>query len=129
MEGMRLGVVSAIEKDTGMVQVIFVDTGDASDYLPYLTYGKEYYPPRINSMVLVAGLASESGNHVVLGGFWNKVDVPPISENTDWKKIISNNAHFEYSDDTLFIKAPNIIFDVDGKKINLLEILGGEANG
>lgn len=129
MKEFQLGFVSAIQLETGMVQVIYADTGATSDYLPYLMYGEEYHPPKINTMVLVAGLSSAGAGAVVIGGFWNKTNIPPITEDTAWKKQIAENAYIEFANNVLTIKAPHIILDVAGKKINILDCLqGGEED-
>ncbi len=130
MERIQLGIVSAIEAESGMVQVTYADTGATSDYLPYLTYGEEYHVPKINTMVLVVGLSSAVSGSIVIGGFWNKKNLPPITEDTIWKKQIEENVSMEFAGNVLTIKAPNIVFDVGGKKINILDCLqGGESDG
>ena len=50
----RIGYVSAVQKEKGMVAVAYPDEDDATtDFLPFLSPGREFFPPEVNDMVVV----------------------------------------------------------------------------
>lgn len=125
MDAIRIGVVSAVDADTGMVSVIYEDRdNETTGYLPYFSPGEEYAPPKLQDKVLVV-YGKKQG--IVIGKFWNKENVPDAhADGCSWHKRIADKAFMNYDieSDTLTIKAPNIVFESDGNMINLSELAG-----
>lgn len=128
MDEIRIGRVTAVDKKHGMVSVSYPDEGDATTgFLPYLTYASEYKLPKVKDIVLVAHLSNGTSSAVVIGGFWNKENVPDVGESTGWKKFISENSYLEFDlkSQTLRIHAPNIILSCADGTFNLNEWIKG----
>lgn len=74
---MKIGKISSIDYDHGMVRVTYPDRGNSvSPPMPMLS--EVYHMPQVGDLVLVAGL-SNSGAGVVLGKFWTKENQPATS--------------------------------------------------
>lgn len=126
MEIIRIGTVSAVDKDTGMVSVVYQDQDDGTTgYLPYFSPGDEYKPPAVNDMVLVAHLSNGTTRGIVIGKFWNKANKPPVPD-TGWYKKLSEKSSMRYEkeSDTLYITAPKIVLECGGKVINVTDLAG-----
>lgn len=110
MEWLKIGEVGAIDKAKGMVSVTFGDEDDvATGMLPYLTFGGEYKMPKTGEAVLVAKIANVNGNYVVLGGFWNESNKPPITAGSLYKKMLSEKSYLLIdSADRMEIYAPDV---------------------
>lgn len=68
----RIGRISSINQDTGMVRVTYADRDDASTKeFPVLRCTDEYRDFQIGERVLVLHLSNGSSRAVVLGGLWN----------------------------------------------------------
>ena len=62
----KIGRVSSIDYKTGMIQVLYEDLSDeddVSDYLPYMTFNREYAPPEIGEFVVVFGMSNDINGH------------------------------------------------------------------
>lgn len=128
MDGIRIGHVTAVDKKHGMVCVSYQDKDYATTgFLPYLTYASEYKMPKVNDMVLVAHLSNGMASEVVIGGFWNKGNVPDVKDSTGWKKFISESSYLEFDveSNTLRIHAPNIVFSCSDGTVNLNQWIKG----
>ena len=128
MEVIRIGYVSAVDRKKGMVSVTYTDKDKSTtDYLPYLSFGKEYKMPDIKDMVLIAHLSNGMASAVVIGGFWNKSNKPEITDSTGWKKFISKNAYMDYNKDTntLTIHAPRVVLSCRDGTLCLNDFLKG----
>ena len=76
----KIGRVSSIDYKTGMIQVLYEDLSDeddVSDYLPYMTFNREYAPPEIGEFVVVFGMSNGTSMGIVGPGFWNEANQPP----------------------------------------------------
>jgi phage baseplate assembly protein gpV len=127
MDVIRIGNVSAVDRSTGMVSVVYQDQdGGTTGFLPYFSCGDEFKPPAVDDMVLVAHLSNGATRGIVIGRFWNKSNVPPDSE-ADWYKKLSDIAFMKYvsESDTIHIKASNVVFELDGKIVDLKDLAGG----
>ena len=79
----KIGRVSSIDYKTGMIQVLYEDISDeddVSDYLPYMTFNREYAPPEIGAYVVVFGMSNGTSMGIVGPGFWNEANQPPESD-------------------------------------------------
>lgn len=120
----RIARVSAVQKDTGMVSVIYADQEDsATDYLPFLTHGEEYNPPKVDDIVLVASLSGGAYSAVVLGTFWSRAKMPPCHDGP-WAKSLTDNVSMEAGDDILTVRANDLVLETTGRRISLLELAG-----
>lgn len=124
MNGMRIAKVSSVQRETGMVSVIYTDQEDsATDYLPFLTYGEEYHPPQVDDIVLVAGLSDGTYSSVVVGTFWNKSNIPP-NNGVPWAKELTDTVGISVENDIITVRAKDIMLETDGRCISLSELAG-----
>ncbi len=73
----RIGTVSSIDKENGMVSVIYNDRGGkVTPLLPFLSLNDEYKMPQVGDKVFVAHLSNGTESAVVLGKYWNKARRP-----------------------------------------------------
>lgn len=117
MDMIRVGYVSAVDKDSGMVSVVYPGNEDATtDFLPYLSPGNEYFPPKVDDMVLVA-YHSEGAQGICLGTYWNKENTPPCV-NGAYKKY-SDNSYVQYDKDrdVIILSATDILLKCGDKVI------------
>lgn len=122
MDNMRVGYVSAVQKNTGMVAVTFPGDDATTDYLPYLSSGREYYPPNIDDMVLVA-YHSKGAQGVCLGTFWNKENLPDFVNGV--QKNYSENSYIRYDSekDAIIIASSNIYFDTPDGIVSVSDLI------
>lgn len=122
MDTMRIGYVSAVDKKTGMVSVIFPGDDATTDYLPYLSPGREYYPPNIDDMVLVA-YHSQGAQGVCLGTFWNRDNLPDFVEGV--QKTYTKDSYIRYNpeQDTIIISAGNIVFETSDGMVSVSDLV------
>ena len=60
--GNRIGTVSSVDPETGMVSVIFEDRdGEVTELLPYATFNEEYKLPQLGAKVVVIHLSNGGG--------------------------------------------------------------------
>ncbi len=109
--GNRIGTVSSVDTETGMVSVFYNDQIEATGLLPYVTFNDEYKPPQIGAKVVVLPLSN--GGSVVLGTYWNRNNSP--EGNGSYRKDFGG-AYVNYKDDMLTISAENIRFLLQGEK-------------
>lgn len=76
MDGARIGTVSSIDPNTGMISVIYEERGETTEALPCINFNNEYRRPEIGSKVVV--LQSDGGG-IVLGGLWNEENPAPVN--------------------------------------------------
>lgn len=64
----RVGLVSSVNQDTGMVRVTYPDRDrEVTPELPFFKMGNEYQMPEVNDMVLVLHLSNDSSMGIVMG--------------------------------------------------------------
>lgn len=125
MDLIRIGNVSSIDPETGMVRVVYQDRHDrdaATGYMPYFCPGEEFLPPKIDDMVLVVHLSNGTTRGVVIGKFWNRTNVPP-DPSAKWFKQIADEAFMKFDGHTLTIKAPRILLQCDGASVDVKDIM------
>ena len=123
MDAIRIGYVSAVEKKSGMVAVIYPGEEDtATDFLPYLAPGNEYCPPKVDDMVLVA-YHSDGAQGVCLGTYWNRDNLPPFIDGV--QKTYAKNSYIRYDrkQDAIEISAGNIILKCGGRSLSVSDLL------
>ncbi len=110
----RVGRVSSINYETGMMRVTYTDKNRAvTREFPLLNYGGEYNMPEVGQSVAVAHLSNGSSRGVILGTVWNKNNLPEEGKKGVYRKDFSKTrgaAVQQYAEDTgtMVLKAPNV---------------------
>lgn len=110
----RVGRVSSIDYETGMISVTYPDLdGATTSQLSMLTCGDEYKMPNVGDNVCVAHLSSDQSRGVVLGTYWDKGHSSRSTGAGRFRKEYASTpgeAYIEYdpSSKTLSIRAPVI---------------------
>lgn len=122
MDTMRIGYVSAVDRKTGMVSVTYPGDDATTDYLPYLSPGREYYPPNIDDMVLVA-YHSEGTQGICLGTYWNKDNLPAFVDGVQKTYAKDSYIRYDAKQDTIIISAGNIILKSGDDSVSICELV------
>lgn len=109
--GNRIGTVSSVDTETGMVSVFYNGPNEATGLLPYITFNNEYSPPQVGSKVIVLSLSD--GGSVVLGTYWSRRNFP---ENPGKYHKDFGGAYAGYADNVFTVSAEDIRFIVQGGK-------------
>lgn len=129
--GIRVGKVSSVDYETGMMQVVYHDRNDeVTSNLPYANFNNEYCMPKIGEQVLVAHLSNGSSRGVVLGGMWNKKNIPEENGKKLYRKELSKTPgaayiRFDDGDGEYLIRTPVILLhgvdrtDLEGPEVNI----------
>ena len=105
--GNRIGTVSSVDADTGMVSVLYQDRdGEVTQLLPYATFNDEYKLPKAGAKVVVIHLSNGSEMGIVLGPYWNQGN--PAGNPCSYRKEIGEKAYFMYQDGLLTIEAERV---------------------
>lgn len=92
MRIIRIGQVSQIDYETGMIRVTYKDMDEAvSAPLPYACLDGEYHMPNVEDYVLVLHLTNGQEAGVILGRYWNKKHKPPVYGKDRYRKDFSND--------------------------------------
>ena len=103
----RIGTVSSVDPETGMVQVLYRDRdGEVTQPLPYATFNDEFRMPFPGARVLVLHLSNGSGAGVVLGTYWHRDN--PAGAPGVYHKDLGGGAYLDYDGETLTIAAEHI---------------------
>lgn len=114
MGDMRIGKVSSINYETGMMRVTYTDKNNSvTREFPMLNYGGQYHMPEVGQSVAVAHLSNGSSRGVILGTVWNKNNLPAEGKKGVYRQDFSKTtgaAVQQYTEDTgkMIFKAPNI---------------------
>ncbi len=110
----RVGRVSSINYESGMIRVTYHDKDDSvtAEY-PLLTNNDEYIMPEIGQDVIVAHLSNGSSRGAVIGTLWNGKHIPYEAGKGLYRKELSRKkdaAYIRYSDETgeYLLKVANI---------------------
>lgn len=129
--GLRVGEVSSIDYETGMMQVVYNDKGGSvTTKMPYANFNNEYCMPQIGERVLVGHLSNGSSRGVVLCTMWNNKNRPAEHGKGVYRKEFSKKkgsafARYDEGSGEYLIKAPAIILhgvdhtDVEGPEVNI----------
>lgn len=131
MGDIRIGKVSSIDYDNGMVQVLYTDRdGAVTKALPVLTFNDEYKMPPVGSYVLVAHLSNGTEAGYILGTYWNEAHAPSSTGKGVYRKEYGSRqgaAYTVYDDENaiLEIHGDNIVltgaaFDIIGNAISFV---------
>lgn len=129
MGDIRIGKVSNVDYDNGMLQVIYTDKdGAITKNLPVVSFNDEYKMPKVGSYVLVAHLSNGSEAGYVLGTYWNEARLSKSTGKGVYRKEFSNQsgkAFAEHKDDsgTLELHAGKIKFSCDAGSITVAQLL------
>lgn len=98
----RIGIVSSIDYDRGMVSVTYPDRDNSTTKMfPYLCPSGDYSMPKVGDSVMVVHLSSGSASGVVLGTFWDAAHKPQNTGKTVHRKQLSDIAYIECVDDEI----------------------------
>lgn len=104
----RVGKVSAIDYETGMVRVVYHDKDDSvTRAIPMIS--AEYKMPEIGEQVLVVHLSNGAEAGVVIGRPWSEKNRPPESGPGLYRKDLGQiigEAVIKYLDGALTIEVP-----------------------
>lgn len=127
----RVGKVSSVNYDAGMVRVTYHDKDDSvTSEFPVLTNNDEYRMPQIGDSVLVAHLSNGSSRGAILGTLWNQKHIPSEAGSSLYRKELSRKkdaAYIRYSDETgeYLVKMANLHLNgvnktvLDGPKLEI----------
>lgn len=107
----RIGRVSSVDYENGMVSVTYPDLDDATtDEFPVFSFTDEYKMPGIGQEVLVLHLSNGQTAGIVMGKFWNRQNIPSNSGENVFRKELGRSygeAYIEYNGDDLIFKDSN----------------------
>ena len=124
----RIGRVSKIDYENGMISVTYPDMDDAVTVpLSTVSFNDEYKMPRIGAEVLALHLPSGQARGLVLGHYWNQTNKPMKTGADVYRKEYGHDmgeAYTEYKDGgTLLYFAPEIKFKVEDGEITVSQII------
>lgn len=74
----RIGKVSKINYEKGMIRVTYPDLDDSvTAEFPVFSFTDEYKMPKIGQEVLVLHLSNGQSAGILMGKYWNKKNIPP----------------------------------------------------
>ncbi len=129
--GLRVGKVSNVDYENGMIQVVYTDKADAvTANLPYANFNNEYSMPKIGENVLVGHLSNGSSRGVVIGTMWNRKNIPPEYGKGLYRKELSKEkgaayVRFDGEKGEYLIRTPVILLhgvdhtDLEGPEVNI----------
>lgn len=93
----RIGQVSTIDYEAGMASVTYPDMdGNTTDKFPIFSLTGEYKMPIVGQEVLVLHLPTGQASGVILGGMWNKKNVPQKSGEHVFRKELGDEPEESY---------------------------------
>lgn len=127
--GLRVGKVSSIDYETGMMQVVYPDkNNEVTAKMPYANFNDEYHMPKIGESVLVGHMSNGSSRGVVLCTMWNKKNMPEESGEGVYRKELSKRrgaAYVRFDDGSgeYMVRAPVVqIYGVDNTALEGPEV-------
>lgn len=115
----RIAKVSSVDRENGMIRVIFESMGNmVSQLMPVLNFNGEYKLPEVDDEILVLKLTNESYTGIALSAFWSQANAPEVSDNTVYHKDFGNSpneAFIDFDGHTLIIHAPKIKIEEEGE--------------
>lgn len=104
----RIGKVSSVDNEKGMISVTYPDLDDSvTDDLPVFSMTDEYKMPPIGAEVLVLHLSNGCTAGVVMGRYWNEANMPPISGQNVFRKELGGSfgeAYIQYANGDITLK-------------------------
>lgn len=120
----RIGKVSTVDYEAGMASVTYPEMdGNTTDKFPIFSLTGEYKMPTVGQEVLVLHLPTGQASGVILGGMWNKKNIPQKSGEHVFRKELGDEpeeSYLEYDsiDGDLKLK------DKNTGPVTLAELLG-----
>lgn len=118
---LRIGTVLKVYPESGKVQVTFLDTNSSSLPLPMLTFGREYFMPKIGDIVITLHFETGGSKGVCLGTYYNVNNMPVV--NSGYRKCLDENASISCLDNIITIDASSIILKCDYTTITLENLI------
>lgn len=107
----RIGRVSSVDYENGMVSVTYPDLDDATtDAFPVFSFTDEYKMPGIGQDVLVLHLSNGQTAGIVMGKLWNRQNIPPNPGENVFRKELGRfygEAYIEYNGSDIILKDTN----------------------
>ncbi|MGN0706572.1 MAG: hypothetical protein ACI4JC_01050 [Faecalibacterium sp.] len=132
--GIRVGKISSVEYDTGMVRVVYHDQDDAvSRPIPLLSF--EYLMPEVDDQVLVLHLSNGTEAGIVIGRPWSGKRKPPESGEGLYRKDFSNEfgkAYLRFAmqdDEKMTLHVKNLVIEADSVAVQAKKDFTVEASG
>lgn len=98
----RIGIVSSIDYQKGMVSVTYPDRDKSTTKaFPFLCPGNEYSMPKVGDQVFVAHLSNNSAEGVVIGKFFDTDNLPVKSGEGVFRKELGADAYMECEGDEI----------------------------
>lgn len=124
----RLGKVSKIDYEHGMISVTFPDLDDAvTVLLSTVSFNDEYKMPKIGDEVMSIHLPTGQARGLVFGHYWNKTNKPKKYGEHLYRKEYGHEygeAYVEYEDgEEWFLFAPAIRFQTANGAITVDQII------
>lgn len=124
MDGsIRIGYVSSVNYETGMVRVYYPDREITTAEFPYFSFCGEYRMPKVQDMVLVLHLTGDSSSGVVLGKYWNQEDLPPVWGDRIYNKEMTDRVYERCKEGDYLIHADTIRFESAAGTISVSELI------
>lgn len=118
----RMGKVSSVDYENGMVSVTYPDLDDSTtDLFPLFSMADEYKMPGIGQDVLVLHLSSGQASGIVMGKYWNEDNIPLMSGKGTYRKELGElpgEAYVQYEEG-------NITFHDHSGTVTLGDIIAG----
>ena len=123
----RVGRVSNIDYESGMISVTYPDLDDAvTTMLSVVSFNDEYQMPEVGDEVLALHLPSGQARGLVLGKYWNSENRPAVTGKGKYRKEFTNTAgeaYTQYSDAVLLYFAPEIKFTNSSGSITVSDLI------
>lgn len=102
--GNRIGTVSSVDAETGMVSVVYEDRdGEVTELLPYATFNDEFKLPQLGAKVVVIHLSNGGEMGVILGTYWNEYNA--AGNPGTYHKDLGGGAYIDYNNGVLTVAA------------------------
>ena len=131
----RIGKVSKINYEKGMIRVTYPDLDDSvTAEFPVFSFTDEYKMPKIGQEVLVLHLSNGQSAGILMGKYWNKKNIPPDygqGKNVFNKEIDEEfgKVRITYKDKTLTLydEAGDVNMEIKSHDRNI-KVMGGDIN-
>ena len=121
----RIGTVSSVDPDTGMVSVVYEDRdGEVTELLPYATFNDEYKLPQLGAKVVVIHLSNGGEMGIILGTYWNECNA--AGNLGIFHKDLGGGAYINYKEDgvlTIAAKHIQVIAKEDDVEITVASLM------
>lgn len=116
----KVGQVSSINPEKGMVKVLFPDKDyTVSDFIPMLSF--EYNMPKVEDQVWCVFLGNGLESGICLGKTYSEKTLPPANDKDLYKKQIDEDMYIEYNKKTKIfnMKVEGVEIEVNKGTVNV----------